>query len=676
MRDEIQKKQEALQKFAEELEQRVEQRTAEITRQKYILDTFMENVPDSIYFKDLNSRIIRANKACSVRFGLSDPVEEIGRTDFDFFPVDLAQIKYEQEQEIIRTGQPLLVLEEPDINGTWSLTTKMPLRDEHGKIIGTFGISRDITKQKHTEEELKHAKDAADEARRAAEAANRAKGEFLANMSHELRTPLNVILGFAQIMARNPYIPHEEYENLDIIRRSGEHLLTLINNVLDLSKIEAEHVILQETNIDLFGLLDELEDMFSLKAVQKQLSLVFERAAEIPQYIRTDEVKLRQVLMNLLNNAVKFTDEGGVTLRVRICSNRFSDIPTLLPSQEGRRSAEALTTNLQFEIRDTGPGIAPDEVDCLFEAFRQTQTGRQAQRGTGLGLTISQKFVRLMGGEISVYSDVGRGTTFTFAIPVEVVSATDVPIPLPRRRVIALEPGQPRYRILIVDDKPDSRRLLVKLLTPLGFDVREATNGQEAIVMWKEFVPHLIWMDIRMPKLDGYAAAQRIRNEELRVKNSEARIPDSQSQAPNSHIPIIALTASSFKDDQTMILSTGFDDLIRKPFRETEIFEIMHKYLGIRYVYEESRTSKRESRKATVENVLTPAALTTLPKKLITELQQAVNAADPGLINQLVVRIREQNPPLADVLTELVKQFRFDILQAVFEEMMLWAQIT
>jgi PAS domain S-box-containing protein len=657
MRDEIQKKQEALQRFTEELEQRVKERTAEITRQKYILDTFMENVPDSIYFKDLNSRIIRVNNACALRLGLSDPTEEIGKTDFDLFPEDIARIKYEQEQKIIRTGKPLLAMEEPDGMANWDLTTKMPLRDEHGKIIGTFGISRDITKLKQAEEALKHAKEAA-------EAANRAKSEFLANMSHELRTPLNVILGFTQIMARNPRIPSEERENLDIIRHSGEHLLTLINNVLDMSKIEAERIVFQATNINLFRLLAELEEMFSLKASQKRLSLVFERTADVPRYICTDEVKLRQVLMNLLNNAVKFTNEGGIVVRVKVCSNRFSDLPTPIPSQEGKkRSAEALTTNLQFEVEDTGPGIPPNEIASLFNAFSQTQTGRQAQEGTGLGLTISQRFVQVMGGEIAVHSEVGHGATFAFVIPVEVISDTDVPMSSPRRRVIALEPGQPRYRILIVDDKPDSRRLLVKLLTPLGFDLREVSNGQEAITVWEQFMPHVIWMDIRMQGMDGYEVTRRIRNEELRMKNkdkSEIRNPKSEIQTI-----IIALTSSSFEDEQTVALSTGFNDLLRKPFREMDIFEIMHKHLGVRYVYEEGEGQRARGEREEFE--LTPTDLAGLPKEVFTELQQAVNAADPGLVMQLIAQIDEQNSPLTDALIELVKQFRFDLLQKLFE---------
>jgi PAS domain S-box-containing protein len=645
MRDEIQRKIEELQQLNAELDQRVEERTAEVVRQKYILDTFMATVPDRIYFKDRGGRITQANLAHARLMGLNDSSAEVDKTDFDVFTEDDARRKYNQEQEIIRTGQPLVNLEEhdvwPDGREAWSLTTKMPLYNERNAIIGTFGISRDITALKQTEDALRHAKNAA-------EAANRAKSEFLANMNHELRTPLNVILGLTQAMTRNPIIPVEERENLEIIYRSGEHLLTLINSVLDLSKIEAGRMVLQEHNVDLFCLLDELEEMFSLKAAQKRLYLVCERADDVPKSVCTDDTKLRQVLMNLLNNAVKFTEEGGVVVRVGVRSNRFSD---------PERSAEALTTNLQFEVEDTGPGIAPDEIATLFEAFRQTQTGRQAQEGTGLGLAISQKFVQLMGGEISVHSEVGHGTTFVFTIPVKMSNVAVVPTTSPGRRVIALEPGQPRYRILIVDDNPDNRRLLVKLFTPFGFDVREAVNGQEAIEVWEQWEPHLIWMDLRMPVMDGYETTKRIR--ELETRNM---------QHATRNTVIIALTASSLEEEREIVLSAGCDDFIRKPFREAEIFEIMHQHLGIQYVYEEGEGQPLKGEQQTLEDVLTPTALTALPADIYAELQQAVNVTDPGRVNHLIGRIREYNPPLADILEELMKQFRFDILQTVFEE--------
>jgi PAS domain S-box-containing protein len=671
-----------LQTLNQELEQRVERRTAELARQKYILDTFMENVPDSIYFKDRESQIIRANKALAVLLGLHDPAEAVGKTDFDFFPTEQAQVKYEQEQEIIRTGQPILSLEEPNSGENWSLTTKMPLRDEHGTIIGTFGISRDITKLKQTETALKYAKNKAEEAQKVAEAANRAKSEFLTNMSHELRTPLNVILGLAQIMTRNPHIPDDERENLDLMRHSGEHLLMLINNILDMSKIEAGHISLNERNFDLFRLLDELHEMFILKVDQKRLHLEFECTEDVPQYICTDDTKLRQVLMNLLNNAVKFTEEGGVTVRIENCQLNIENC------KETTLAPQSSIVNLQFSVSDTGPGIAADEIETLFEAFGQTQTGRQVQEGTGLGLTISRKFVQLMGGELAVHSDVGHGTTFALTIPVRIVTAADVTTPPSTRRVIALEPGQPHYRVLVVDDKPDNRCLIVKLLVPLGFDIREAANGQEALELWKEFEPHLIWMDMRMPVMDGYEATKRIREAEEQKLDTGYSIldtgikhlatsnqhPASSIQHPASSIqyrtPIIALTASSFEDDRTTILSIGCDDYICKPFQETEIFEIMHKHLGIRYVYEESSKvagSKVAGGKQKAEDVLTLDALAELSEEIYRGLRQSVEMGDVEMAEGLIERIRQQNAPMAKALTDLVKQFRFDLLQELFK---------
>lgn len=658
MRDEIQQKIEELQLMNAELDQRVEERTAEVVRQKYILDTFMETVPDRIYFKDCQGRITRANKAHASRMGVQDPSQEIGKTDFDFFPYEDAQRRYEQEQEILRSGTPLIGAEEQrtwaDGHEEWSLVTKMPLRNEHGEIIGIFGVSRDITELKHTEDALRHAKNAA-------EAANRAKSEFLANMSHELRTPLNVILGLTQIMTRNPQILKEERENLDIIHHSGEHLLMLINNVLDLSKIEAGRIPINESSIDLFRLLDELKEMFAVKAAPKQLDLLFEYAEDAPQYVRLDAGKLRQVLINLLNNAVKFTEEGGVTVGVK------AEI-------EGQRAEGE--RQLQFSISDTGPGIAPEEMALLFEAFVQTQSGRNAQEGTGLGLAISQKFVQLLGGTIAVESELQRGTTFTFTIPVALANANDVVSSSITQRVIALQPDQPRYRILVVDDNPHNRRLLVKLLTPLGFDVREAENGQDGIRLWKEFDPHLIWLDIRMPGIDGYEAARRIRSEESGMRNQELEmrneesvslpvIPHSQFQIP--HCIIIALTASSFEDERELVLAAGCDDFLRKPFRETEIFDLLHTYIGVGYVYEEQPQSGGKRTDRAIEDTVTPAILAALPPDLYAELQQAVNVTDPGMMHQLIPKVREHDADLADALRQLVQEFRFDILQTLFE---------
>nr|WP_246841495.1 hybrid sensor histidine kinase/response regulator [Chroococcidiopsis sp. TS-821] len=467
------------------------------------------------------------------------------------------------------------------------------------------------------------------EAKQAAEAANRAKSEFLANMSHELRTPLNAVLGFTTLMNQDVSLTAEQRENLKIINRSGEHLLTLINDVLDMAKIEAGRITLNKKNFDLYSLLNTIEEMFSCKAQLKGLQLQIERTAEVPQYIKSDEIKLRQILINLVGNAIKFTQEGCIFLRVTTIDNQ-DKTPKNTPK-----------ITLHFEVEDTGIGIAAHEIDMLFKPFVQTETGRKSEQGTGLGLAITHKFVQLMEGTITLSSELGKGTIFQFDIPVELAEATSQETET--QRVVGLEPGQPKYRILVVDDHLAMRRILKQTLTNVGFEVREAENGQEAIALWNLWEPHFILMDMRMPVVSGYEATQYIKSQ-----------PKGQSTI------IVAFTASAFEQEQATVLATGCDDFIRKPFREEVIWEKLKQHLGVRYIYENPHAIRETLQGTTPGYALNADNLNVMPTEWIAQLHEAAAKLDAETIAQLITEIPTDYAFLAQALQQKVNNFDFD----------------
>lgn len=485
----------------------------------------------------------------------------------------------------------------------------------------TAQLQVEIAERKQTEKVLQQAKEAA-------EVANRAKSEFLSKMSHELRTPLNAILGFTQVLTRDQSINLEQQEQLAIINRSGEHLLNLINDVLEMSKIESGRIFLRETSFDLYRLLDSLKEMLQLKAESKSLQFSFECSSDVPQYVQTDQGKLRQILINLLGNAIKFTQKGSVKLWVLLLSNEENDY-----SLEQAR--------ILFVIEDTGFGIASEEMDKLFEAFVQTESGQKSQEGTGLGLPISQQFVQLMQGKITVDSTLGKGTIFKVEIPIKLAPADEIEAQKPQPKVIGLEPGQPTYRILVVEDRWENRQLLIKLLAPLGFEVREAENGKVGVELWKNWEPHLIWMDMRMPVMDGYEATKRIKAE----LKGQATV-------------IIALTASALEEEKAIVLSAGCDDFMRKPFQASVLFEKLAKHLGVRYLYE--AVSSNLPQLETFQKEIKNDSLAIMPDEWVAQLAQAAMEAHGKHIFQLIKQIPEQNVSLVSNLTELVNNFRFD----------------
>ena len=467
-----------------------------------------------------------------------------------------------------------------------------------------------------------------------AQNANQAKSRFLANMSHELRTPLNAILGFTQLMCRDGTIASEHQDNLKIINRSGEHLLKLINDILEMSKIEVGRITLNETKFDLYNMLDSLEQMLRLKIKAKNLTLVFRIEPSVPQFIYTDEGKLRQIMINLLGNALKFTEVGGITLTVKMqaITAKENQIDFLFSD----------TYSLYFAVQDTGPGIEPAEREKLFSPFEQTETGRTSNEGTGLGLSICHKFVELMGGELKVDSKIGRGSTFYFDILIrqqDEISTVDHLDLNEQRQIISLAPNQPKYRILAVDDVDPSRILLKKLLSAIGYEVQVAANGYEAIEKWQKWQPHLILMDMRMPVMNGYEATRRIK-----------------SQSNESKIIIIALTASAFEEEKVKILSAGCDDFMRKPFQDRELLAKIGQYLKVKYIYEAESTKSVTP----VPVELTTEDIAVMSLKWRSQLYQAASRVDNQEIHDLIAEIPAEYASLAISLENLVEDFRCD----------------
>ena len=504
-------------------------------------------------------------------------------------------------------------------------------------------------------------------AEESAAAASKAKSEFLANMSHELRTPLNAILGFTQVMIRDPFLSTDQLENLRIINRSGEHLLDLINDVLDMSKIEAGIITISETSFDLYRLLDTLEEMFHFKAEKKGLKLRFTVHPDVPHYIKADEKKLRICLINLLGNAIKFTENGSVTLRVNL--GGIESKPGLVHTTVSDGEQFPIT----FEVEDTGVGIAPEEIDSLFDAFVQSEAGRKSAEGTGLGLTITKKFVQLLKGNITAISALNKGTIFKFNIQISRADAYEV-IEQPLQRVSTLEADQGSYRILVVDDTQENRLLLVKLLQPIGFEVLEAENGEQALTLWDSWQPHLILLDTRMPVIDGMEVAIRIRAKER--EKQEKSLINHQSPINSYHTVIIALTASAFEERRDEIIAAGCDDFVRKPFQEQVIFEKMTEFLGVRYIYEQlppvinTTPGLRYFISERPDSFFLPL-LGQMPLNWVQQLNQAANEVNEDLVCQLIDKIPENFVVLGDALKDLLEDFRLDrivrITQSIIE---------
>lgn len=561
--------------LGEELE-RLRQRVAELESQvaqrrlgeawtddSYLLRELLDYLPDSIYFKDRESRFVRINRALADRFGVHDPEKAIGKTDADYFSEEHAQQALADEQELLRSGSAMMYKEEketwPDGHVTWAATTKLPLRDEQGSIVGTFGISRDITRRRQAEEDLRQAKIAA-------EAASRAKSVFLANMSHEIRTPMNAVIGMTELVLGTD-LTDEQREYLSMVLESGELLLAIINDILDFSKVEAGKLELERIPFNLRDSLGDTLKSLSLRAHDKALQLACEIHRDTPQMLLGDPIRLRQVIVNLVGNAIKFTDEGEVLVRV---------VPA--PRAPGTEGIE-----LRFVISDTGVGIPENKRNAIFAAFEQADSSvTRKYGGTGLGLAISSRLVELMGGRIAVSSEPGQGSTFEFTArfgaaeeeswKVKAGPAYDA-LGFARgraqrddSRTASVEPCPiTPLTILLAEDSLVNQKLAIGLLERTGHCVVVADNGAEAVAAYESRPFDLVLMDVQMPEMDGLDATRAIREAEKKT---------------GRHVPIAAMTAHAMQGDRERCLAAGMDDYIAKPVRAKVLFETIARLLG------------------------------------------------------------------------------------------------
>ncbi len=591
-----------------------------ITRSQ--LQATLDAIPDLLFEVGLQGRIYDYRSPHADLLSVPPDIF-LGKTFADILPPEAAQQCQSAIAEAVKLGASFgkqYMIKLP-VGELWFEASVAPKSEIDGQEKRFIFLARDITARKDIERQLHEQNEHLEEliskrtvelseSLEAAEAANRAKSVFLANMSHELRTPMNSILGFSQLMEHDHRLGEDNRIKLGIINRAGRHLLALINDVLDISRIEAGRVTIQRQAFDLHGMLNGIEEMNRPRAQAKGLTFQIDYAPDLPMFVNGDEQHLRQILINLLGNAIKFTEQGSVRLQVHT------------------RNGEIV-----FSVLDTGPGITPDDRTRVFDAFYQTQIGRLKGEGTGLGLSISREYARLMGGSIDLHSQMGQGSVFTLRVPLPKAETAQQKIP--PRRIVGLEAGQEDLRVLVVDDQADNRELLRFMLEDVGFTVRLADNGQAAIEAFQTWQPIFIWMDMRMPVLDGYQTTKQIR-----------ALPGGK------HVKIVALTASVFEQDRREVLAAGCDDLVSKPFEEAKIFAVMCDQLGVRYRHENSAMTKAIPAEP-LENI----DLSCLQPDIVDKLQTAAEELDIEKIQAIADQLAPMHPHIAQALNGLIKNF-------------------
>ena len=609
--------------------------TASLRDREAKLRRITDSVSDVIWTMDLNLNTTYVSKSIEKLVGeppdvyMKKPMAEkyAPETLAYFQSIIKQELEKEKDPEADKDRSRLIELKEYRKDGsTVDIAMHVSfIRDEKGTITGFQGVTRDITAQKNAEQQ--------EIARRIAEQANQAKSNFVANMSHEIRTPLNAIIGFARILEQDPSLTAVQTEQVQTIFRSSRHLLHLINDILDISKIEAGRLTLDTSDFNLHDLVEDISMMFRSRAEAKDLQVVVETHKTVPGYVTADEGKLRQILVNLTGNAVKFTRTGTVTLRVRAetAPEKQKEKPQLF---------------LKVEVADTGPGIPEPDLERIFDPFDQSEQGKETG-GTGLGLAISQSLVEMMGGELTVESTVGKGSVFQFSVPVTPAEGARETPSQKTRQITGLAPGTEPVKILVVDDQKSNRELLRTLLTGTGFEVKEAEDGKEAVDVFTRWSPHAVLMDLRLPVMDGHEATRQIK-----------------SMENGRHVPVIAVTASAFKDSEEQVFADGMDGFISKPFEPEELFDVLKQALKIEYAYADTPDQAKDRTSAWS---LTSGDLNGLPEDLVQAMIQAVEQGDMASLRELITRVEKTDARVAHGLNILAGQYAYDKLMKLLK---------